>query len=674
MAQPATRGDGGGDLPDAALVVSVLQGRRDAFEALFDRYARQVYTIAYRISGSPTEAEDLTQDVFLRAFRTLGTLRQPQAFAAWLYQLTTNVCLDALRRQRVPQADLSEAVIASYPDETRWWAPEAVAVAGDDQRAVWDTLARLAPSQRAALTLRELHGLTYGEIAATLGTSVGAVEVLVFRARRRFRTQYEKVAAGASGGPTERTPRCHDVRASLAAALDNEESGGTTRAAALAHVRGCAACQAEIAVLRRDNRARALLPLLPLPVALKGHVIVHLGALLGPAIAGTGVTTTASTLTTASGATGSGATAAAAGGTTGAAATGAGAGATALGAKAAALVGTKALLIAAVVTTATVITMTIPLLRSHHAAVTRQAAGHLGQPAVTRRPPAAARTPPSRVVAARLATVIQGTGQSGRYNGVAAPARPRAAMPITPTTYALPRQPPALPASRPSRAPVAGGHRSQPRSARSLHPAYRAHRATPRTAHPTRVAPHAAHHSVTTPHPLHIRTHPTYTMRRRVPSSHHATRRRVPSSHHATRRYRTVRQAVHRTVRQAVHRTVRQAVHRTAARMPLAVFWPTGHLLHFDRREALRLRTMSDASVVVALQISGPTAPHSLGPRGPRVYRFMLYTRTNGHGDATVPLRYAYVPTRPALVTLTVTVQAGRRTTRQSVAMTLVRH
>jgi len=645
MAQSATRGEGGGDLPDAALVASVLQGRRDAFEALFDRYARQVYTIAYRISGNPTEAEDLTQDVFLRAFRTLGTLRQPQAFAAWLYQLTTNVCLDALRRQRVPQADLSEAVIASYPDETRWWAPEAVAVAGDDQRAVWDTLARLAPSQRAALTLRELHGLTYGEIAATLGTSVGAVEVLVFRARRRFRTQYEKVAAGASGGPTERTPRCHDVRASLAAALDNEESGGTTRAAALAHVRGCAACQAEIAVLRRDNRARALLPLLPLPVALKGHVIVHLGALLGPSIAGTGVTTTASTLTTASGATGSGATAAAAGGTTGAAATGAGAGATALGAKAAALVGTKALLIAAVVTTATVVTMTIPLRRSHHAAVTRQAAGHLGQPAVTRRPPAAARTPPSRVVAARLATVVQGTGHSGRYNGVAAPARPRAAMPITPTTYALPRQPPALPAARPSRTPVAGGHRSQPRSARALHPAYRAHRATP----------HAAHHSVTTPHPLHIRTHPTYTMRRTVPSSHHATRR-------------------YRTVRQAVHRTVRQAVHRTAAHMPLAVFWPTGHLLHFDRREALRLRTMSDASVVVALQISGPTASHSLGPRGPRVYRFMLYTRTNGHGDATVPLRYAYVPTRPALVTLTVTVQAGRRTTRQSVAMTLVRH
>jgi len=324
MAQPATNspswGDSGDDrTTDAELVALVLNGRQDAFEALFDRYARQVYTLAYRISGHAAEAEDLTQDIFLRAFRTLGSLRQPQAFAAWLYQLATNVCLDAVRRRRVPQADLSEAVIASYPDDSHWWAPEVVAVADDDRRAVWETLGRLAASQRAALTLRELYGLTYGEIAAALGMSVGAVEVLVFRARRRFREQYERVAAGAGAGPTERAPRCKDVRASLAAVLDDEESDGKARAAALAHVRGCAACQAEIAALRRDNRARALLPLLPLPVALKGHVIIHLGALIGTSVAGTGATPTASTLTTASGATGSGA-AAAAGGTTGAAA------------------------------------------------------------------------------------------------------------------------------------------------------------------------------------------------------------------------------------------------------------------------------------------------------------------------------------------------------------------
>jgi len=677
MAQPATNspswGDSGDDrTTDAELVALVLNGRQDAFEALFDRYARQVYTLAYRISGHAAEAEDLTQDIFLRAFRTLGSLRQPQAFAAWLYQLATNVCLDAVRRRRVPHADLSEAVIASYPDDSRWWAPEVVAVADDDRRAVWETLGRLAASQRAALTLRELYGLTYGEIAAALGMSVGAVEVLVFRARRRFREQYERVAAGAGGGPTERVPRCQDVRASLAAVLDDEESEGKARAAALTHVRGCAACQAEIAALRRNNRARLLLPLLPVPVALKGHVIVHLGALIGPSIAGMGAPPPASTLTTASGATGSGA-AAAAGGTTGAAAPGASAGATALGAKAMALVGTKALLIAAVTTTATVATLAVPLLRRHHTAVTRQAVGHAGQPAVTRRPPSAVLTPLPRVVAVRLAPVVQGTGHSGRHTGVAAapprravtpitrttyalprqpPALPaslsrRAAAPITQRTYALPHQPPALPVSLPSQAPVAVGHRPQPRSTHSLHPGYQAPRVTPHAAHPTRVAPHAAHSAGTTPHPRHIQTHPTFT-----------TRRTVPSSHHAPRRY----------------HTVRPVVHHTAAHMPLAAAWPSGHLLHFDRREVLRLRTVSDASVVVALQIIGLTDPHSRGPQGARVYRFTLSARANGHGDATIPLRYAYVPTRPAPVNLTVTVQAGRHTTRQRVAMTLVRH
>jgi len=401
VAQPATNShswnDSGDDrTADAELVALALNGRQDAFEALFDRYARQVYTIAYRISGNATEAEDLTQDIFLRAFRTLGALRQPQAFAAWLYQLATNVCLDALRRRRVPQAELSEAVIATYPDESRWRAPETAAVAGDDRRAVWETLGRLAPSQRAALTLRELHGMTYGEIAAALGTSVGAVEVLVFRARRRFREQYERVAAGAGVGPTERPPRCKDVRASLAAVLDAEESGGKARAAALVHVRGCAACQAEIAALRRDNRARALLPLLPLPVALKGHVIIHLGALIGTSVAGTGAAATASMGSTVAGATGSGATTAVAGGSTGAAGTvttGVGAEVTALGAKAAMLGGTKAILIAAVATTATVASMAVPL-RRHDAAVTRQVAGRVGQPQGIPRLQSAALTPP----------------------------------------------------------------------------------------------------------------------------------------------------------------------------------------------------------------------------------------------------------------------------------------
>jgi len=646
VAQPATNSStwndsGDARTTDAELVARVLNGRQDAFETLFDRYGRQVYTIAYRISGNAAEAEDRTQDIFLRAFRTLSSLRQPQAFAAWLYQLATNVCLDAVRRRRVPHADLSEAVIASYPDDSRWWAPETAAVADDDRRAVWETLGRLAPSQRAALTLRELHGLTYGEIATALGTSVGAVEVLVFRARRRFREQYEKVAAGA--GPTERAPRCQDVRASLAAVLDDEESDGKARAAALTHVRGCAACQAEIAALRRDNRARLLLPLLPVPVALKGHVIVHLGALIGPSIAGMGATPTASTLTTASGATGSGA-AAAAGGMTGAAAPGAGAGVTALGAKATALVGTKALLIAVVATTATVATLAVPLLRRHHVAVTRQAVGHAGQPTVTRRPPSAVLTPPPRVVAARLATVVQGTAHSGRHTRVAPSPPRRAVTPLTQTTYALPRQPPVLPVSRPSQAPVAVGRRPQLRNTRSLHPAYRAQRATPRTAHPTRVAPHAAHHAGTTPHPRHIRTQPTSTTRRHMPSFHHAP---------------------HRVV------VVRPVVPHTAGHMPLAVVWPSGHLLYFDRGEALRLRTVSDASVVVALHIIASTDP---GSQGPRVYRFTLYGRANGRGDAMIPLRYAYVPTRPTPITLTVTVQRGRRTTRQRVAMTLVRH
>ena len=626
MAQPATSSHSWNDsgdnrTTDAELVALALNGRQDAFEALFDRYARQIYTIAYRISGSATEAEDLTQDIFSRAFRTLSALRQPQAFAAWLYQLATNVCLDALRRRRVPQTELSEAVIASYPDESRWRAPETAAITDDDRRAVWETLGRLAPSQRAALTLRELHGLSYGEIATALGTSVGAVEVLVFRARRRFREQYEKVAAGAGSRPTERAPRCKDVRASLAAVLDDEEGNGRARAAALAHVRDCAACQAEIAALRRDNRARALLPLLPLPVALKGHVITHLGALIGTSVAGTGAA--------ASGATGSGATATAGGSAATTATTGVGAGAEAatLGAKAAMLGGTKLILIAAVATTATVASMAAPL-RRHDAAIMRQATGRVGQPAVTPRLQSAVRTPHSSVIA---------------------PPPPRAATSITHTSYALPHQPPSLPAWTPPRVQTPAGRHPTTQSARSIRPTYRSHRATPitRRSNPGTTAPHTTSHPITAPKPIHTSTRPTYTIRRNVQSYHHSTRR---------------------------YRTTQQTVRQNTSRVTVAVFWPSGKILHFDRREALRLRTISDASVVVTLQIIGLADPHSLGQQDPHMYRFTLRARANGHGDAVVPLRYAYVPTRPAPVSLTVTVHAGHLTTRRSAAMTLVRH
>ncbi len=191
------QGDSRADpVADDELIARHLCGQRDAFAALVDRYARQVYAIAYRISGDHTEAEDLTQDTFLRAFRALPTLRQHRAFAGWLYRVATTTCLDARRRRCGPrQIPLDTALAAILPDEARWSSPPDAVLAAEDQRTVRVVLRRLAPRQRAALTLYGLHGLSYAETAQALGANSATVAVLICRARRRFRMQYVEAAA-----------------------------------------------------------------------------------------------------------------------------------------------------------------------------------------------------------------------------------------------------------------------------------------------------------------------------------------------------------------------------------------------------------------------------------------------------------------------------------------------
>jgi len=186
------QGQGGtASLSDGEVIARHLGGQQDAFAILVGRYTRQVHAIAYRSSGDHAEAEDLAQDTFLRAFRALPTLRQPHAFADWLYRVATTTCLDAHRRRAPRQISLDATMIDALADEARWGQPPDAALAAEDRRAVRAALRRLAPRQRAALTLHELHGLSYADTARAMDASVNAVAILIFRGRRRLRAHYE---------------------------------------------------------------------------------------------------------------------------------------------------------------------------------------------------------------------------------------------------------------------------------------------------------------------------------------------------------------------------------------------------------------------------------------------------------------------------------------------------
>ena len=156
-----------------------------SWEQIVRDHSARVYRLAYRLTGDRHDAEDLTQDVFVRVFRSLGTYA-PGTFEGWLHRITTNLFLDSVRRRQrqrtEPAGDRSDQVAGSREDvpERRF---EHANLDHDVQRA----LNELSPEFRAAVVLCDIEGLSYEEIAATLGVKMGTVRSRIHRARAQLR-------------------------------------------------------------------------------------------------------------------------------------------------------------------------------------------------------------------------------------------------------------------------------------------------------------------------------------------------------------------------------------------------------------------------------------------------------------------------------------------------------
>jgi RNA polymerase sigma-70 factor (ECF subfamily) len=168
---------------DRADVERTLRGDLAAFEALVERHRDVVYRVAARIAG-PHDAEDISQDAFLRAFHRLGRFRGDAPFRAWLLQIAHNAAVDHLSRRRPePVEDAgdhegTEQAVARLPAE-RLESRERIA-------RLEAKLRGLPPEQRAALVLRDIEGLSYDEIATVTQAPLGTVKVRLFRARREL--------------------------------------------------------------------------------------------------------------------------------------------------------------------------------------------------------------------------------------------------------------------------------------------------------------------------------------------------------------------------------------------------------------------------------------------------------------------------------------------------------
>jgi RNA polymerase sigma-70 factor, ECF subfamily len=178
------------ELPESEAIRRAQEGDSRAFEHLYRLHSRRVYAICLRMLGNPTEAEDLTQEAFLRVFRKIHTFRGASAFSTWLHRLTVNVVLMHLRRKGLLSAPIEEAPKAGSQDAGRKrevGGPDISLAGFIDRMNLERAIARLAWTCRTVFILHDIQGFKHREIAKMIDCSVGASKGQLHRARTQLR-------------------------------------------------------------------------------------------------------------------------------------------------------------------------------------------------------------------------------------------------------------------------------------------------------------------------------------------------------------------------------------------------------------------------------------------------------------------------------------------------------
>lgn len=174
---------------DAACIALAQQGDHDAFATLVRRYQDGIYRYILRMVGSHDEAMELAQDTFIKAWQALAEWQPKAQFRTWLFRIASNTAMDNLRRRKVVEFVALEEdydALNGGPD------PEAQLHAKQQLHALEAALRRLPPNQREIVLLREIEGMSYSEIGATLNISEGTVKSRLARAREALISHYRQ--------------------------------------------------------------------------------------------------------------------------------------------------------------------------------------------------------------------------------------------------------------------------------------------------------------------------------------------------------------------------------------------------------------------------------------------------------------------------------------------------
>lgn len=187
MTDPAQRQ--ASDSNEAELIEKAKHGDAQAFQALYDKHKRRVYSLCLRMTANTAEAEDLTQEAFLQLYRKIGTFRGESAFSTWLHRLSVNVVLMHLRKKSLPLVSLEETTQAGEEDTPKKdFGAEDLALAGSiDRLQLQKAVDDLPPGYRAIFVLHDVEGYEHNEIATIVGCSIGNSKSQLHKARMKLR-------------------------------------------------------------------------------------------------------------------------------------------------------------------------------------------------------------------------------------------------------------------------------------------------------------------------------------------------------------------------------------------------------------------------------------------------------------------------------------------------------
>jgi len=186
---------------DQLLVERVQKGDKQAFDLLINKYQHRIISLVARYVSDQTEAQDVAQEAFIKAYRAIDRFRGDSAFYTWLYRIAINTAKNWLvaRKRRPPASDIDAVDAEQYDMNSRLkeqGTPENELMREEIKRTVFDTIADLPDDLRTAIMLREMEGMSYEDIAITMDCPIGTVRSRIFRAREAIDEKLKPLVEG----------------------------------------------------------------------------------------------------------------------------------------------------------------------------------------------------------------------------------------------------------------------------------------------------------------------------------------------------------------------------------------------------------------------------------------------------------------------------------------------